>query len=329
MALLQGPRGVEFQSGAGASGTFAPPLRAPCSGWTSRRAVQIFCEANQLMELVPGLEFNDFELFTMSERLVLFCFDLSFVWIAVVLGHMKGIREAGEPPESDGSGGLIYPESACKVNDGCARLPVPAPARAPALTRRWPRSIGQQMTSLFDKSGKDHSAIVFVPGFARDGMDFPGGYIFLDILMCLLMNFAVGKTPMEHIMIDALPELPKFDPFYWTNSVSVFGCCLGTYPWVLATTCFDNCCAKDDNCLGNGATSTRNACFVYCFGFIGVAVLMFFYVLGEATGCVLSYILELVVRSALSRSARPKRSPRAAALRTVPHDFGVDHPPAL
>eukprot|EP01045_Picozoa_sp_COSAG04_P051556 COSAG04_NODE_21505_length_372_cov_1.326007_1_plen_65_part_01 len=65
MALLQGPRGVEFQSGAGASGTFAPPLRAPCSGWTSRRAVQIFCEANQLMELVPGLEFNDFELCTM------------------------------------------------------------------------------------------------------------------------------------------------------------------------------------------------------------------------------------------------------------------------
>ena len=118
-------------------------------------------------------------------------------------------------------------------------------------------------------------------------------------------------------MIDALPELPKFDPFYWTNSVSVFGCCLGTYPWVLATTCFDNCCAKDDNCLGNGATSTRNACFVYCFGFIGVAVLMFFYVLGEATGCVLSYILELVVRSALSRSARPKRSPRRRSSRLL------------
>ncbi len=138
MALLQGPRGVEFQSGAGAhrAPLFAPPRARPCSGWTSRRAVQIFCEANQLMELVPGLEFNDFDLFTMSERLVLFGFDVSFVWITVVLGHMKGIRAAGEPPESDGSGGLIYPESACVANDGCARLPVPAPARAPVLTRR-------------------------------------------------------------------------------------------------------------------------------------------------------------------------------------------------
>ena len=51
------------------------------------------------------------------------------------------------------------------------------------------------MTSLFDKSGKDHSAIVFIPGFARDGMDFPGGYIFLDILMCLLMNFLSARRP--------------------------------------------------------------------------------------------------------------------------------------
>ena len=120
MALLQGPRGVEFQSGAGALGPLPRRCARPCSGWTSRRAVQIFCEANQLMELVPGLEFNDFELFTMSERLVLFGFDVSFVWITVVLGHMKGIRAAGEPPESDGSGGLIYPESACVANDGCA-----------------------------------------------------------------------------------------------------------------------------------------------------------------------------------------------------------------
>ena len=47
----------------------------------------------------------------------------------------------------------------------------------------------------------------------------------------------------------------------------------------------------------------------------GLLLTMFFFVLGQATGCVLSYILELVVRSALSRSARPKRSPRAAALR--------------
>jgi hypothetical protein len=53
---------------------------------------QIFCEANQLLEFCTCLDFNDYDLFSMPERLMLLLFDVAFVWVTVVLGHMSQLQ---------------------------------------------------------------------------------------------------------------------------------------------------------------------------------------------------------------------------------------------
>jgi hypothetical protein len=45
----------------------------------------VCCEARAEMELMPCLQFNDYSVYTYSERLLLWGFDVAFAWIAVAL----------------------------------------------------------------------------------------------------------------------------------------------------------------------------------------------------------------------------------------------------
>ena len=79
--------------------TAHPRTRAlsACFVWLTscRLGAQIFCEANQVVEFMPCCDFNDYDLFTYSERAMLLAFDFSFVWVAVVLSHMDQVLYEG------------------------------------------------------------------------------------------------------------------------------------------------------------------------------------------------------------------------------------------
>jgi len=97
------PRAVGGCVAPSRRGASTQPTRAPahplsaCFVWLTscRLGAQIFCEANQIVEFMPCCDFNDYDLFTYSERAMLLAFDFSFVWVAVVLSHMDQVLYEG------------------------------------------------------------------------------------------------------------------------------------------------------------------------------------------------------------------------------------------
>lgn len=115
----------------------------------------------------------------------------------------------------------------------------------------------------------------------------------MEIVFVVLLNFAFGKTAMEHIMINALPELPKWEPFYWKDAMNAFGVTCGVYPWACATTVCAGCCIEQRRCCGNGMITIRNACFVYCGLTMVIAFYLLLVVVANVPGCTPIYIYEL------------------------------------
>lgn len=59
-------------------------------------ASQIFLE-NQMTELIPCVPWNDYAVFTYSDRWIIFAFDLAFIWISILLSHPETLgRRTGE-----------------------------------------------------------------------------------------------------------------------------------------------------------------------------------------------------------------------------------------
>lgn len=122
----------------------------------------------------------------------------------------------------------------------------------------------------------------------------------MEIVFVIILNFMFGKTAMEHIMINALPEMPKWDPFYCKDSMHVFGLACGVYPWACSTTLCQGCCIEQRQCCGNGMISIRNACFAWCATLIGLAIYMLLLVVANVPGCTVPYLFELFVLMALT-----------------------------
>jgi hypothetical protein len=153
-------------------------------------------------------------------------------------------------------------------------------------------------TQFIDKKGPEHSlsAVGGIFGLLGDGFDVRGGFLAMEVLACLILSLGFGKVAMEHIMINAIPELPKWDPFYWKDALDICGLVVGAPAQSISTTCCQGCCVPgQSSTCGNGQFTIRNACFLYCACMCGWAVIMMLYVILFAHMCVLPFLFEMMV----------------------------------
>eukprot|EP01050_Picozoa_sp_SAG11_P016339 SAG11_NODE_2218_length_3676_cov_3.617557_5_plen_93_part_00 len=66
------------------------------------------CLENQFTEMIPVIPWNDYSVFTLGDRFLLFMFDLAFIWITILMSYPESMgtrTEALEPiADEDGSG---------------------------------------------------------------------------------------------------------------------------------------------------------------------------------------------------------------------------------
>jgi hypothetical protein len=164
-------------------------------------------------------------------------------------------------------------------------------------------SFGGAVESFLTLTGPEHSLSTDKGGFFTTlgkATDFEGGFLLLEVLFVFGLNLGFGKTAMEHIMINALPEYAKFEPFYFKDSLHVCGLACGVYPWACATSLCVGCCVDESTCCGNGMITIRNACFLWCCFMVSTATLLFLLVIANVPGCVGPYLFELGVLSVLT-----------------------------
>jgi hypothetical protein len=160
------------------------------------------------------------------------------------------------------------------------------------------RSASSAFTQFYDKTGPDHSltSLGGIFGLLGNAFDVKGGFLVMEILAAAILSLGFGKVPMEHIMINAIPELPKWDPFYWKDALDICGLVVGAPAQSISTTCCQGCCVPgQSSTCGNGQFTIRNACFLYCACMCGWAVIMMLYVILFAHMCVLPFLFEMMV----------------------------------
>jgi hypothetical protein len=143
---------------------------------------------------------------------------------------------------------------------------------------------------LFDFRGDLGGTIQLV--CSRERLD---AYIVLTSLSVCARFF--GKTQMEHIMVDAFPELPKWSKFRWTQSIDVCGLTFGIYPVLCSKTCCIMKCAGGSKFCGNETLSVKTACYIYCIVMMSVAGTLLFVSIATVPLCMDAYVAEFLVRA--------------------------------
>ena len=133
---------------------------------------QICCEANQLLELVPALSFNDYEVYTMRERLLLLCFDFAFAWIAVVTTKEEVFSGT---QDDDGSGNG---HTACSDYDG----------------------FFDSIVFFMERKGNEHPGAEVATGLGQL-LDFSGGYFIFEVIWVVLFNWSLDRPHFEDFAI--------------------------------------------------------------------------------------------------------------------------------
>eukprot|EP01050_Picozoa_sp_SAG11_P016338 SAG11_NODE_2218_length_3676_cov_3.617557_4_plen_152_part_00 len=148
---------------------------------------------------------------------------------------------------------------------------------------------------MFNKFGPQHAGARLSPALG-ELLNWKGGFFVLEFIVVAVVNVGTGRLYMENIFNKALPNLPKHGPFYWTQSVEIFGVCLGVYPTFCATTCCYTCCAPGKNCCGQGTWDIRGACVAYTIFFWVMGFFLSIFAIINSWSCFPAYIWETTVR---------------------------------